>query len=120
MDQIHTASDGNTALVVEIPVNGGVLGTDGSIAGDGRGTEGADEGAVHSVDADGTTLFHAVLDAGGQVDDADLGLKLARGLIFRVAVVGVRDNIDLSEEGIDIILTGVAGGGQVRGQPRRH
>ena len=58
-------------------------------------------------------MFYTVLFASGQVDDADLGFELARGLIRGITVVGVRDNIDLSEEGINKILSGIAAGGEV-------
>ena len=104
MDQIHTTGNGDTGLVVEIPVNVGLV--------DRRGSKGADESTVNSVDTDETALFLVILKTGGQVNDAHLGFELASSLIRRMAVVGVRDNGDLSEEGINVLLTSVTGGGK--------
>ena len=52
MDEVHTARDGEAPMVVEVPVDGGLV--------DGSGSESAHEGTIDGVDVDGATLGLAI------------------------------------------------------------
>ena len=95
MDEIDTAGDGDTVVVVEVPVVGsGIIG---------GGGEGAYQGAVEGVDVDGGVAR--------DVDEADLGFQLTCSLISRVTVIGIRNDVDGAHDGILIILGSIGAGG---------
>ena len=94
MYQIHTAGNGNTIVVVQIPVVSGGVGR--------SARECADQRTINGVDGNRGVARH--------IDEADLCLQLACCLISRITVIGVRYNVYGIHNRILVTLASVVSG----------
>ena len=103
MDEVDTTGNGNAIVVVEVPVDGNALTIGGCGRGSSRGSETTHQGAVDRVDGDRRTSGH--------IDEADLGLELAGGLVGGIVVVGIGNYIDETQDGVAVAVSASRGTG---------